>query len=145
VHDPVEDVVATIAADRWVSRVTQTVAPVEITRDGFTIGSKTFPIASRLMLEGHRLDIIYDGWRLDSFWRYRPLIYYAAFGQDEVFGCLRIAIESLFEFGDYDGDVLLITDHTHATWPATLPEPWRGRVHVRTLPDGDLLAWTLAR
>ena len=139
------DIVAQILAHRWISLATLAVAPASVGSSGLAIGATTFGTGAQVLLDGDRLSIIRDGWRLESYRRFRPLVYYAAFGRDEVFDCLRIAVTTLFEFGGYDGEVLLLTDDGHRDWPASLPERYRDRVTVRTFASGDMLDWTLAR
>jgi len=61
-------------------------------------------------LTGDEIVICYDTWKLCRFRRWKPLIYYCAFGHDEIFDLLRIALDSLSRFGLYEGAILVITD-----------------------------------
>ncbi len=134
-----------IAAERWLSLSTLAVAGARITPHALTIGNAVFGAGSQVALNGNELRVTRDGWRVDAFTRYRPLVYYAAFGPEDVFACLRLAVGSLFEFGAYDGEVIVLTDGQHATLTDGWPEPLRAMVRVQAVAGDDMLDWTLAR
>lgn len=52
---------------------------------------------------------LYDGWKVGRIRPYRPLVYYAAFGDDHIFGCLALSIQSLLCPGQYRGEIAIIT------------------------------------
>ncbi len=85
------------------------------------------------------------GWKLRLFRLYRPLAYLVAYGDDAIFDCAAIAIRCLFEFGQWDGDVLLITDADHAAFAERLPEWMRARLLIAAAPANDVLDYTLRR
>jgi len=59
---------------------------------------------------------------------HNPLIYYTCFGPDAQFESLRQSLLSLIEFGNYYGDICIITDRQSLdTW---LPEGLPGTVHI---------------
>ena len=68
-----------------------------------------------------RLTVLKEGWRIEQFCLYRPLIYFTAFRSPVIFRQCDIAIRSLLEFGEYDGHILLITDQPADALPAALP------------------------
>jgi hypothetical protein len=92
-----------------------------------------------------RLSIGYDGWKLEDYVLYRPLAYLVAYGKPEIFSCAAIAIQSLFEFGAWEGDVLLITDANNAGFAERLPPALRHRILTAVIPAHDVLDYTLAR
>jgi len=53
---------------------------------------------------------LYDGWKIDRLVLYRPLVYFTAFGRPDIFACLDLALQSLAEYGEYLGDILVLTD-----------------------------------
>jgi hypothetical protein len=139
-------VLAAVAGSRWISLASLDIFTASMTPTGLALGPQVFGNGAQFVVEGDRMSIVREGWRIEAFRRFRPLVYFAAFGEADVFECLRLAVGSLFEFGAYDGDVLLLTDEAHREWAATLPEAVRPRVHVRTVsPAADVLDWTLAR
>jgi hypothetical protein len=134
-----------IVGQRWISQGNLAIGTASVGTEGLSIGPTCFGTEAQVSLSGDRLTIIREGWRLDAYRRYRPLVYYAAFGRDEVFDCLRQALASLFEFGAYDGEVLLLTDRAHETWTHDLDPAIRDRVTVRIVEAQDMLDWMLAR
>jgi hypothetical protein len=81
------------------------------------LGSISLDFAQNMPRSGwaapHRFPIFRDGWKHDQISRYDPLMYFVAYGQNAV-DQLKICINSLFEIGQYDGKVLIFTDHTEA-------------------------------
>ena len=91
------------------------------------------------------LFLCHDDWKIRHYVLYRPLVYLAAFGRHDIFQSAEIAIRSLFDHGQWDGDVLLITDAEHRDFPARLPAAMRARTIVAIVPAHDVLDYTLAR
>ena len=91
------------------------------------------------------LFLCHDGWKTERYILYRPLAYYVAYGKEELFNCAEIAIRTLFEFGEWDGDVLFITDPAHVDFPQRLPANIRARLRVEVVPASDVLDYNLAR
>jgi hypothetical protein len=151
------DALAFIAENRWVSDRTwpEPTGPHAVRfGDGtFQVGDAGFPIAALFgpglplehAIERKGFALAYQSWKLERFRLYRPLIYFAAFGAEPIFACLDVAIRSLFEFGGWDDDVLLITDGAHADFAQHFDEPVRGRLQTRVVACSDVLDYTLAR
>ena len=131
--------------ERWLSLRTLDVVTPDVEQGVLTMGAMSFPPNAQVERDGDRLVVLHDGWRLERFIRYRPLVYFAVFGEPAAFACLRLALTSLFEFGGYDGDVLVLTDEAHLDLATGLPEAWRARIATRPLDAADMLDWTLAR
>ena len=75
----------------------------------------------------NRLTLLRDGWRIDQICRYRPLIYYAAFGSPENLEQFAVSVRSLIEFGRYQGPILVLTDQTPRHWQGiSRRKTWRG-------------------
>ena len=91
--------------------------------------------------------LVHDGWKVIPVRAYRPLAYYAAFGAPEVFACMQVAIRSLLTFGQWKHDiaVLTCTEDLGALATALSPLGLEERLHVITVPGGDILDWCLAR
>jgi len=86
-----------------------------------------------------------EGWKSERYILFRPLTYLAAYGSEEIFRCAELAIGSLFEFGAWNGDVLVMTGLANAGFAQRLPDTIRERIHVVPIPADDVLDYTLAR
>jgi hypothetical protein len=75
---------------------------------------------------------IYDEWKVGFSVLYKPLIYFAAFVNDEVFLQLRESIRSIEEFGKYDGNYIVVTDRSAVYVKELLPEIAVNRIEVIT-------------
>lgn len=51
----------------------------------------------------------HDGWKVGQIRPFRPLVYYAAFGDEDIFRCLSLSIQSLLHPGQYRGEIAVIT------------------------------------
>jgi hypothetical protein len=87
----------------------------------------------------------FDGWKLETLALFRPLIYFAAFGSAEIFECLSLAIQSLLDFGEYDGTIAVLTNRPQQELRTFLPECVRSQVLVFHIPAAGLLDVTFAR
>lgn len=115
--------------------------PYAVLFDGVRVPLRTLAGDAR----SRDLFICHDDWKIRHYVPYRPLAYLAAYGREDIFQSAEIAIRSLFVHGQWDGDVLLITDAAHRDFPARLPEPIRARTIVAIVPAHDVLDYTLAR
>jgi hypothetical protein len=70
---------------------------------------------------------------------WRPLIYMVAFGEDEVFDCLSLALVALRQFGLYQGEILLFTDRMPDQLTRIVPPGMEGQIKLATSPARDLL------
>ena len=93
------------------------------------------------------LCLLHDGWKVIPLRLHRPLAYYAAFGNSRIFACLRIAVQSLLTFGHWRHDVAVLTsvEDRAAVIAAVSPLSLGERLHIITVPGGDMLDWCLAR
>jgi hypothetical protein len=146
-----------ICANKWVWRAPD--GRLEIKAAKFTaafqmsLGRARFPIAEILRARrppgaarpARDMYVNFGGWKFDHFALYRPLAYFAAYGKEEIFDCLELALRSLFEFGEWDGDVLIITDDAHAGFASRLPAAYRSRILLEIIPARDVLDFTLVR
>ncbi len=89
----------------------------------------------------------YDAWKILPLKLYRPLVYYAAFGSDDIFGCLRAAIVSLLDFGKWNHDIGILTrSEDLGKVNAVVADLGLGdRLHIITVAGADILDWCLAR
>jgi hypothetical protein len=144
--------------NRWIVRSTGTVlnpADMHCAPDGVVhVGGMIVPRADLLEAlsdvpggSGVPRDVMlsYDAWKMERLSLYRPLAYFVAFGAEQIFNCARLAIDSLFEHGAWQGDVLVITDPARQDFAHDLSARWPGRIHVCGMPAHDVLDYTLAR
>ena len=87
--------------------------------------------------------LTYDTWKILPLKLYRPLVYYAAFGDDDIFGCLRAAIESLLEFGKWTHDIGVLTrlEDVERVNAAVADLGLGNRLHIVIVPGIDILDW----
>lgn len=116
---------------------------------GMDVSAADMMAAARAAVSGQGgarvLSLTHDVWKVTALTMYRPLAYLVACGKAEIVECAKLAIDSLFEHGQWDGDVLVITDMPNRDALAPLAARWPGRLHVRVLPAHDVLDYTLAR
>ena len=117
--------------------------PYSVLFDGVRVSLRA--LASGDDAHARTLFLFHDDWKIRHYVLYRPLAYLAAYGREDIFQSAEIAIRSLFDHGQWDGDVLLITDAAHREFPDRLPAPMRERTIVAVLPAHDVLDYTLAR
>jgi hypothetical protein len=89
----------------------------------------------------------HDGWKILPLKLYRPLVCYAAFGSDDVFGCMRAALVSLLTFGRWSHSIAILTrSEDLAKVTAVVADlHLEDRLHIVTVPGADILDWCLAR
>jgi hypothetical protein len=78
---------------------------------------------------------------------YRPLVYYAAFGDADIVACLRHSIGSLLMFGGWSHEILVLTRESDLAAVQRVLADFRlgPRLHFAVVPGADLLDWCLAR
>lgn len=90
---------------------------------------------------------IHDGWKIVSFEKYNPLIYYAAFGSMDIFECLRLSVQSVLTCGQWRHDILVLTTAEQAGIVDRLLAPLGlgPRLHIVAVEAHDVLDWCCAR
>lgn len=118
---------------------------------GFTIRIGTLDIDLRWNLPfdlsewPHRLTVLQEAWRIDRIYRYRPLIYFAAFGDADIVRQFGLSVTSLVTTGEYDGPIAVMTDKTPAEIRALLPPDMRGPLVVIPTAARDRVGYMAAR
>ncbi len=118
---------------------------------GFTleIGSLSVDLRWNLPLDlsefPHRLTLLRDGWRIDQIYRYRPLVYYAAFGDAAIIQQFALNLRSLVTAGGYEGDVAVLTDRSIDEIRALAPPMMRGSLVVLRSEARDRVGGMAAR
>lgn len=93
----------------------------------------------------HRLTLLRDGWEIEQLYRYRPLVYYAAFHDPDIIKQFALNLQSLVTVGDYDGDVAVLTDRPVDEIRGLIPPGLRGRLVVLPTTVKDRLGGMAAR
>lgn len=85
-----------------------------------------------------------DMWMPHRYKLYRPLVYFCAFGISYL-DILELSLQSLSEFGQYQGDILIVSDLDEATLRKHCPAVALFKCHVWTLYGQDGLDFYSAR
>ncbi|GCD50155.1 hypothetical protein BJI49_07815 [Acetobacter pasteurianus] len=75
---------------------------------------------------------------------FRPLAYYSCFGNEDIISCMEESIYSLFKFGNFIGDILVITDREKITFCEKL-QPYLNRIHLQQANAYDFFDFTISR
>ncbi len=114
------------------------------------VGPHLFPIAPNFPLSGGsdgraRHIMFRDGWMVEEFRVFRPLVFFVLMGGGAYLEQLRLATESLVAFGEYDRDVLVITDRAHDHVREALPAALHARLRFLDVQPSDKVDAVLAR
>lgn len=91
------------------------------------------------------LDLLYDGWKLERFERFSPLIYFTIFRDVFFLESMQLTVQSLEQVGRYDGDYLVITDAPEEQARRYFPDISPERVHYSHHPAPTLADIAAAR
>ena len=94
---------------------------------------------------GRQFHVVFDGWKVERLLLYRPLIYFAAFGDRKIFDCLSLAVRSVLEIGGYTGRIALLSNVTEAELHELVPDEVHRFIDLYYVPASDRLDFTLAR
>ncbi|HVZ08802.1 hypothetical protein [Rhodopila sp.] len=148
------DWLAELVRRAWLSASHDTVLPAGSIRPttGFTVqvGQITIGLAEVLAARPaatarHDITLHYDGWKVERLSPWRPLVYLTAFGADDVFERLSLALQSLRQFGRYDGEILLFTDRMPEQLGGAVPPGMERQITLATAPARDSLDHAAAK
>lgn len=89
--------------------------------------------------------LLVDGWRLETIHLYRPLVFYSAARAVPALTQAFLSIQSLLEFGGYDGAVHVITDREHHEFARAVPALAPERLTVQSVHPTDRTGLLAAR
>jgi hypothetical protein len=116
---------------------------------GLRLGGLTVDLRWQLPLDlsqwPHRLVLLRDGWRIEPINRYRPLVYYAAFGNADIMRQLALSICSLCTVGGYQGAIAVQTDKSAEEIAGYLPAGLPNQVMVVPCAARDRVGFMSAR
>ena len=93
----------------------------------------------------NRLTVSWDVWRVERLFRYRPLIYFVAFGGATTMRQFALAVESLTTVGAYDGEIVVVTDKSPTEIAARFPAGMPDRLVVLPMHAVDRVGYIAAR
>jgi hypothetical protein len=89
----------------------------------------------------HRVHVVLPEGAMLHAARFRPLIYFATYGGDIYDACLRLALQSLADHGDFDGTLCIATDRPRGAVRRLIPRAFDGRwLHREITADAGLFA-----
>lgn len=91
--------------------------------------------------------LIHHSWQVVAFKIYRPLIYFCAFGKNEILECVYTAIQSLIEFGKWQHDIAVFTaEDTKKDLENKLSAlTFDKAIHIITVPATEKIDWYTSR
>ncbi len=139
--------------NNWVLRSSRTLVrgwDIALTpRFNLRVGPIEFPLNRNLPFEARpwplRLTVLLEGWRIEELCLFKPLIFYACFRSPAVHAQLFASLQSLVEFGHYQGDVHVITDLDHDALCRGAPHVGRDRITVQRLGATDFVGYVGAK
>ncbi|MBS0640917.1 MAG: hypothetical protein U1E70_23580 [Acetobacteraceae bacterium] len=143
-----------LASRAWFSASNDAVLPEQSIRlaEGFGVQlgqivvRLTDVLASRPATgDANQVTLQYDGWKVEQLTVWRPLVYMIAFGKQEIFDCLTLALQALRQFGRYEGEVLLFTDRLPEQLARVVPPGMEKQIKLATSPARDILDYTATK
>ncbi len=87
-----------------------------------------------------------DGWKHDQILLFNPLVVFVVFGDNlDLLAQFRLAVTSLWLFGQYDGDILVIGDQPRDVIESILPEPFQVKLRFHPMRANDRMDMVAAR
>lgn len=147
------DVLRGILAARWLVRSAGEAMRPErpVLAHGFGLRIGTMEVELRWNLPfslgewPNRLTLLRDAWRIEQIYRYRPLVYFVAFGNSIVMRQFALNVESLLTVGAYDGEIMVVTDKTPREIDALLPRNHKASVVLLPTEAHDRTGYMSAR
>ena len=145
--------IVTLVSGLWIIRSTRTLVRggnVDLL-PGFILrfGPIDVPLPQNLPLDARqwpfRVTVLLEGWRIEEICWFKPLIYYAAFRSPAVHAQLFNSIQSLLEFGRYDGHLHLMTDLSHEDVCRAVPQLGRDRLTVQPVAPDDFVGFVASK
>lgn len=115
-----------LLAGKWLTETDEApVAAAMAPEFGVRIGGGSVDLRFNLPFDRtewpNRLALHTDVWRVRHIHRYRPLVYFVAYGDTRVMRQFAMSVTSLVTVGGYDGEIVVITDKPAAEIRALLP------------------------
>lgn len=141
--DEIADRIWIASGSGLVAKIGDPIHGIAIVRDFHArIGLLYIPIRDLLAARHRRFrggwSIVYDHWRVEHLIPFRPLIYMIAYGKQEIFETMALLLQTLWEFGQYDGEVLIFSDRDLAALQPYIPPELRAKTKAATAPVRDI-------
>ncbi|MEN3177795.1 glycosyltransferase [Gluconobacter sp. OJA] len=101
-------------------------------------------IIKSIKTESNRIIFFRDNLGIIIIKPFNPLVYLTCFGGSDIISSAEESIYSLFHFGDFIGEVLIITDNENISFSEKLL-PFMGRIHFQKSNAYDFFDFTLSR
>lgn len=143
ISEPACDFLNEVGGGSWIAGSGDIVDGIGIEPDfRVRVGHLNLPfrtlLDARHRRNGKEWTVVYNNWMIERFIPFRPLIYMIAYGKDEIFETMGLALRSLHEFGGYAGDVLIFSDRNPQQLAAYLPPELSPRTRVAAAPVADV-------
>ena len=143
IDEPACDFLNEVGGGRWIASSGEMIEGIRFGGDfRVGVGQLGMPLrdllAARHRRDGQAWTVVYNGWMIERYIPFRPLIYTIAYGHDEIFETLLLSLESLHEFGGYGGDILIFSDRTAQQLAGIIPAALAPRVRVVAAPVADV-------
>ena len=145
--------IVTLLSNEWIVRSTRRVVhpwQVNLGPDHtLRLGELAVPLARSLPLVAadfpFRFNLLVEGWRIEEILLFKPLIFYAAYSSPAVHNQLLLSLESLAEFGRYNGHVHVLTDLTVERLREAVPALPAERLSVQPMQPRDFAGWVASK
>ena len=113
------------------------------------VGPLDLPLPRNLPFDAdrwpYRITVLVDGWRIEELCLFKPMIYYAAFRSPAVQAQLVLSLNSLLEFGRFDGHIHLLTDFSADNILRLVPGLDRDKLTIQPLSPNDFTGYVAAK
>jgi hypothetical protein len=92
-----------------------------------------------------RINYIRQNGTIGTLARFRPALYWCAFGKESIFDCLALSINSAVDFGEFTGDFIIITDRDEEYIRRLVPKIPTKRIFVKKMKADSPKDYTFAR
>lgn len=144
-----------LLSSQWVSLGNNTLIQPQRSEDGiWNLGNITLndqevtkACPSTNIQEIKEFQLIHNSWQVVVFKKYKPIIYFCAFGSQAIFECVYTSIQSLIEFGKWQYDIAILTTENTKKILETILAPLElgDKLHLITLPVLEKFDWYMAR
>ncbi|MCB8883464.1 hypothetical protein ACELLULO517_24665 [Acidisoma cellulosilytica] len=147
------DFLQRLLAEQWIVKSTRSlINPETITfgeKFNLHIGHLAIPLNYNLPFDQKhapfRFTVLSEGWKVNEILLFKPMIYYLAFGEDNVFQQLSLSLVSLGAVGHYKGQVWVYSDRDLASIRAEMPWVPRDRFTVKPLRPNDWVGFVAGK
>ena len=143
----------TLLSNEWIIRSSrQVIHPWQVALGPdhtLRLGELLVPLARNLPLVAadfpFRFNLLAEGWRIEEILLFKPMVFYAAYNSPAVHNQLMLSLQSLAEFGRYNGNVHVLTDLSVKRLREAVPALPAERLTVQPLEPRDFAGWVASK